>query len=62
MKMGLCMEKKIALVVVHPEDLTLESMRHKVGHLMPLRNLTGHEHVIDYLESASRRYLDATKQ
>ncbi|HEX6971644.1 MAG TPA: hypothetical protein VF234_05455, partial [Limnochordia bacterium] len=41
---------------VHAEDLTLETMRQKVGTLLPQRDLTGWGPVIEYLERASRAY------
>lgn len=46
----------ITLLTVHPEDLTLQGMKKKVGHLLPLRDLCGHEPLIGYLESVSRSY------
>lgn len=55
-KQGICVTRGITLVVVHPEDLTLAEMRHKVGKLLPLRDLTGCHLLIDYLESESRTY------
>jgi hypothetical protein len=59
-KMGICMERGITLVIVHPEDLTLAGMRQKVtgvhAGLMPVRDLTGYEQLIEYLESESRDY------
>lgn len=55
-KMGICMERGITLVVVHPEDLTVAVMRQKVANLMPLRDLTLFELLVEYLESESRLY------
>lgn len=62
MKMGICAGRGIRLVVIHPEDLALESMRQKIGHLLPLRDLNGHEQLIAFLESISRRYRLAAKR
>lgn len=56
-KMGICWSRGIELVIVHPEDLTLEGMRLKIQDLLPLRDLTGCELLIDYLESESRAYI-----
>jgi hypothetical protein len=42
-KAGLCFYKGIRLVIVHAEDLSLETMQQKVGSLLPLRDLTGHD-------------------
>jgi hypothetical protein len=55
-KHGICAIREITLVIVHPEDLTLSKMRQKVEGLLPLRDLTGYELLIDYLESESERY------
>src|SRR5690606_5703483 len=55
-KAGICAERGITLVVVHPEDLSLERMRRIVGNLLPLRDLHGQTPVIRYLESRSRTY------
>lgn len=60
-KAGLCLYQGIRLVIVHPEDLTLESMRRKVGQLLPLRDLTGQEQLIDFLEEESFVYRAAAK-
>ncbi|MCL5046222.1 MAG: helix-turn-helix domain-containing protein [Actinobacteria bacterium] len=55
-KIGISATRGIKLVVIHPEDLTLEVMRQKVDGLLPLRNLDGHEPLIACLESVSRAY------
>lgn len=55
-KMGLCWEKGIPLVIVRPPELTLASMQEKVGALLPRRTLTGKDLLIDYLETESRSY------
>ncbi len=60
-KLGICLTKGIHLVIVHPEDLTLEGMRQKVGNLLPLRDLGGCALLIDYLESESRAYRESIK-
>ena len=46
----------IALVVVHPEDLSLGRLLQKVGKLLPLRNLLGAKPIINYLESVCAAY------
>lgn len=56
MKLGICTTRGISLVVIHPEDLSLEGMQQKLGHLLPLRDLKGHEPLIAHLEKVSRRY------
>lgn len=61
-KIGISATRGIRLVVVHPEDLTLEVMRQKVDGLLPLRNLDGHEPLIAYLESVSRAYRRKARQ
>lgn len=55
-KMGICADRGITLVIVHPEDLTLDTMRQKVGNLLPLRDLAGYDLVIDLLEYEGREY------
>jgi hypothetical protein len=55
-KIGICATRGITLVILRPEDLTLEMMRQKVGSLLPLRDLTGYELLIDYLEQESADY------
>lgn len=62
MKMGICAIRGISLVVVHPEDLTLATMRQKIGHALPVRDLNGHEQLSAFLESVSRRYRLAAKR
>jgi len=49
-------DRGITLVVVHPEDLTLEGMRRKVDGILPLRKSEGHEPLIAFLQSVSRGY------
>lgn len=53
MKEALCARNGIHLVVIHRADLTLEAMREKVGALLPLRDLRGHEALVAYLEKVS---------
>lgn len=62
MKLGICATRGISLVIIHPEDLALESMRQKIGNLLPLRDLDGHEQLIAFLKSISRRYRLAAKR
>lgn len=52
-KEALCARNGINLVVIHRADLTLEAMRRRVGALLPLRDLRGHEALIAYLERVS---------
>lgn len=65
-KAALCQTNGITLVVIHAEDLSLQTMRQKVGTLLPLNNdLRQWEPLINVLESASRTYrsriMDARK-
>lgn len=62
MKLGICAERGIRLVVIHPEDLTLETMRRKIDPSLPRRDLTGHEALIAHLESVGRRYRLAARR
>lgn len=56
MKIGICVRRGITLVVVHGEDLSLNRMREKVPTCLPLRELDGHQPLIDYLEMLGRGY------
>lgn len=56
LKRVICKDRSVTLVVVHPEDLTLEGMRRKVDNRLPLRKLEGHEPLISFLKSVSRGY------
>lgn len=56
MKRGICSERGITLVEVRLRDLSLEGMKRKVGQLLPLRDLAGHERLIANLEATARRY------
>lgn len=55
-KVGICALRQIPVVTVHSEDLSLAAMRAKIGRLLPLRDLTGHEPLIAFLERRARRY------
>ena len=55
-KVGICALRQIPVVVIHSEDLSLAGMRAKIGRLLPLRDLTGHEPLIAFLERKARRY------
>lgn len=61
-KHGICVTRGIGLVIIHPEDLTMETMRAKIGRLLPLRDLLGHERLIAFLEAVGRRYRLAAKR
>ncbi len=56
MKVGICGTKGIELRWVFAQDLSLEGMKAKIGSLLPLRDLAGHEPLVDYLEAASKNY------
>ena len=55
-KAGICRDRGIPLVVVHPEDLTLETMIRKVGAYLPLRDLRNRGPIVRYLERVSHGY------
>jgi hypothetical protein len=59
-KAGVCLYEGIHLVIIHPEDLSLQGIARKIGRAMPLRNLAGHEPLIELLEEASLKYCAAT--
>jgi hypothetical protein len=48
-KRSICADKGIHLIIVHAEDLTLATMRAKIGNLLPLRDLSREQMLIDYL-------------
>lgn len=53
-KMGICMEQGIRVVVVLADDLTLDGMRRKAAGLLPFRDLAGQELLIEYLEQEAQ--------
>ena len=55
-KMGLCAQRGIHLVIVHAEDLSLSGMKQKIGNLLPIRDLTDEGPRISYLQAVARRY------
>lgn len=55
-KTGICAQRGITVVVVHEHDLQIETMRKKIGNLLPVRDVDYNSPVIRYLESRSRRY------
>ena len=56
-KMGICIERGITVIIVQAEDLTLAAMQQKVANLrLPLRDHQGYDQLIEYLESESRTY------
>ncbi|HEY3364885.1 MAG TPA: hypothetical protein VGK74_07535 [Symbiobacteriaceae bacterium] len=59
MKLGICVTRGITLVIIQPENLTLQDMRQRVENLLPLRDVTGHDLLLDYLELESdyRRFV-----
>jgi hypothetical protein len=59
-KAGLCLYAGIQLVIVRAEDLSLQGMIKKIGRHLPLRDLTGHEALIDLLEEKRLVYRAAT--
>lgn len=55
-KAGLCVCEGIRLVIIHSEDLCLEGMLRKIGPNVPLRDLSGHEALIEFLEDECFTY------
>lgn len=56
LKERICARRGIRLVIVRPEDLSLDGMVEKVRGLLPLRSLEGHEDLVAFLESRSLPY------
>ncbi len=61
LKRQICKDKKIALVVVHAEDLSLTNLRRKIGDKLPMRVLRGFKQTIQYLKHCSQRYIKAAQ-
>lgn len=57
MKQALSARHGVQLVLVHPEDLTLERMRRKIPSALPLRSLEGEQEIISLLRRLSEAYL-----
>lgn len=55
-KHRLCREHGIALVVVHVDDLSFETMIKKAKGLLPLRDLRGYQQTISFIESVCSRH------
>lgn len=55
-KGGLCLEHGIHLVVCRASDLSLQGMIAKIGGSMPIRNLEGHQPLIELLEERGLSY------
>ena len=55
-KAGICLYRGIQLVIISADDLSLQGIARKIGQTMPLRDLAGHEPLIDLLEDASLTY------
>ncbi len=61
-KAMICHERGLPLIIVHPEDLTLETMIQKVRDYLPLRDLSRKGPVIRFLEEVSSRYRQAARR
>lgn len=59
-KAGLCLYRGVQLVIIHPEDLSLQGVARRIGRRMPLRSLVGHEALIELLEERSLIYRAAS--
>jgi len=57
MKRKICELRGIPLIVIHPEDLTVEGIQKKVAGLLPLRDLTNHQPLVAFLERRARAYI-----
>lgn len=55
-KLGISVTRGITLITLHAEDLSLRRLQDQIAGLLPLRSLDGHQPLIAYLESVSRRY------
>lgn len=55
-KAGLCLYRDVRLVIIREADLSLQTMTRKIGPGMKLRDLAGHEALIEMLEVSSMSY------
>jgi hypothetical protein len=60
LKAGHCLLSGIRLVILHAEDLSLDAIRAKVGGLLPLRDLQGHDLLVNHLIRACFFYRSGT--
>jgi len=56
MKKGLSLDNGVTLLVVRPEDLSLDGMRRLIGNLLPLRQVDEDDLLLRYLTLASNAY------
>lgn len=56
LKAGICFYRGVHLVVIRAADLSLEGIRERIPGGLPLRDLAGHEALIDLLEESSLAY------
>lgn len=61
-KAGICLEKGIQLIVIHPGDHTLRTMTEKIGVRLPRRDLRGKGPLISYLEKAGQEVLRTARK
>ncbi len=62
LKRQICKNQEVALVIIHAEDLSLTTMRKKVGDKLPRRTLRGFKQTIQYLKTYSQRYRKAARR
>jgi len=55
-KLGLSVEEGVDVIVIRSEELSLKTLEERAEGLLPLRDLTGHELLVEYLEHESRKY------
>jgi hypothetical protein len=61
-KAGICYYRSIHLVVIRASDLSVDGILERIAGRMPLRELAGHEALIDLLENASMAYRAASER
>lgn len=62
LKAGLSVQHGVRLVVIVPDDLTLERMRAKIAGLLPMREIEQDDPVIQYLAKVSAAYVKRCRQ
>lgn len=55
-KQSICDDRGITLIIIRPEELSLEAIKRKIGKSLPQRNLRCYQSVVEYLEWIAARY------
>lgn len=61
-KIGICVERGIDLVILHADDLSYEKILTKAAPLLPVRTFSSDDPVIRYLEGVGRLYRKSSRR